>query len=517
MNPEDEKSFKPTDSGTTSSSSNSEPDKPLMGSSQFYPSVSPFSSPLMEVFEFRANTISPTDDDDMAAEVPQPLANLHENPIPPFLSKTYDLVNDRILDPIISWGSTGESFVVWDPVEFSRVVLPRNFKHNNFSSFVRQLNTYGFRKIDSDKWEFANEAFRRGKRHLLKNIQRRKPLQSQQVGSYTGPPIETGLSELESEIEILRKQRSMMMQEVVELQQQQRGSVHHMKTVNRRLQAAEQRQKQMVSFLAKLFQNPAFLARLRQNKEQGNIGSSRMKYVKHQQLEPGQSESRLEGQVVKYRPEWKDVPLSSLVPDINPASFKQSPDYNLQDMLETGEEAVGMAFPIENVPLDEVAILDELVVAQGCIQNPAQYGEGASNMRTEDPQFKGKNIMNPQQEVGPEYFIAFPEDLVAEKDFPEFSSPAIDSIVKQEDVWNMEFDPQAYMPSSSQELWGNLVPYDVPELGSSAGFSDIWGLGSLQAAGSSGIHKRPADENPTAKLEGHADQLKDDSLKNIDQ
>lgn len=77
-----------------------------------------------------------------AADVPQPLECLHGNPIPPFLSKTFDLVDDTSLDPIISWGSTGESFVVWDPLEFSRLILPRNFKHNNFSSFVRQLNTY---------------------------------------------------------------------------------------------------------------------------------------------------------------------------------------------------------------------------------------------------------------------------------------------------------------------------------------------------------------------------------------
>lgn len=74
--------------------------------------------------------------------VPQPMECLHGIQIPPFLSKTFDLVEDPLLDTIISWGRNGESFVVWDPVEFSRLVLPRNFKHSNFSSFVRQLNTY---------------------------------------------------------------------------------------------------------------------------------------------------------------------------------------------------------------------------------------------------------------------------------------------------------------------------------------------------------------------------------------
>lgn len=73
---------------------------------------------------------------------PRPLDCLQGVQIPPFLSKTFDLVDDSALDPIISWGSAGKTFVVWDPVEFARIILPRNFKHNNFSSFVRQLNTY---------------------------------------------------------------------------------------------------------------------------------------------------------------------------------------------------------------------------------------------------------------------------------------------------------------------------------------------------------------------------------------
>ncbi|XP_068641503.1 heat shock factor protein HSF24 [Aristolochia californica] len=92
----------------------------------------------------------------------------------PFLTKTYLLVEDPSMDEIISWSAKGSTFVVWKPTEFARDLLPNFFKHNNFSSFVRQLNTYGFRKVVPDRWEFANEYFRRGEKNLLIEIHRRK-------------------------------------------------------------------------------------------------------------------------------------------------------------------------------------------------------------------------------------------------------------------------------------------------------------------------------------------------------
>ncbi|CAH8354077.1 unnamed protein product [Eruca vesicaria subsp. sativa] len=249
---------------------------------------------------------------------PQPVAVLTANaPPPPFLSKTYDMVDDPATDSIVSWSANNNSFIVWDPPQFAKDLLPKNFKHNNFSSFVRQLNTYGFRKVDPDKWEFANEGFLRGQKHLLKTITRRKPAQAHgnqqsqhSIGqnSTVSSCVEVGKFGLKEEVERLKRDKNVLMQELVRLRQQQQSTDNQLQTMVQRLQGMENRQQQLMSFLAKAVQSPHFLSQFLQQQNQQNESSRRIsdtskkRRFKRDGIVSNKDAASRDGQIVKYQP-----------------------------------------------------------------------------------------------------------------------------------------------------------------------------------------------------------------------
>lgn len=106
--------------------------------------------------------------------------------VPIFLRKTYHMI-DSCDASIAAWDDDGTTFTVKDPLRFEQKIIPQFFKHSKFSSFVRQLNFYSFRKIkysdsiridvETEKktanyWRFRHEHFRQGRPDLLTEIKR---------------------------------------------------------------------------------------------------------------------------------------------------------------------------------------------------------------------------------------------------------------------------------------------------------------------------------------------------------
>ncbi|KAG5250556.1 heat stress transcription factor [Salix suchowensis] len=173
---------------------------------------------------------------------------LHDTGPPPFLTKTFDMVDDPMTNHIVSWSRGGFSFVVWDPDSFSINILPRFFKHNNFSSFVRQLNTYGSKA--------ASKEYKEKKGSFSASFST--------AGS--DARFEVSCFGLDGEIDLLKRDRQVLVMELVKLRQQQQNARSYLQAMEQRLQGTEQRQQQMMQFLARAMQNPAFLQQLVQQK-----------------------------------------------------------------------------------------------------------------------------------------------------------------------------------------------------------------------------------------------------------
>ncbi|RKP36233.1 hypothetical protein BJ085DRAFT_5787, partial [Dimargaris cristalligena] len=136
-----------------------------------------------------------------------------------FVHKLHEMVNDEHYQHLITWNASGSSFVVCDTNRLSQEVLPKHFKHGNFQSFVRQLNMYGFHKINKSPrgqrpaaenqiWEFSHPRFIRGHPELLDEI-KRKAIDTDSTRRETG--------DLYASVALVQNQQSTMTQQIKQL------------------------------------------------------------------------------------------------------------------------------------------------------------------------------------------------------------------------------------------------------------------------------------------------------------
>ncbi|KAI6661475.1 Heat shock factor protein 1-like isoform X2 [Oopsacas minuta] len=175
---------------------------------------------------------------------------------PAFLFKLWKVLEAEEYAQFISWSKNGNSFIIYDQNQFSQVVLPNFFKHSHFTSFVRQLNMYGFRKLTNmtytsntpgqESMEFHHPHFIKGHPSMLEYVKRKSP-SSLRIGNRT---IKTAdLEKLITDFEHIKFEHEKVLREMNDLKTENNGLRSEVAQLKNKYSRHEQVLTRMMNFI----------------------------------------------------------------------------------------------------------------------------------------------------------------------------------------------------------------------------------------------------------------------------
>ncbi|CAD8079106.1 unnamed protein product [Paramecium primaurelia] len=143
-----------------------------------------------------------------------------------FIGTLRNILENEEYQGIIQLLKEKNGFKILDQEQFKSVILVKHFTHNNYSSFRRQLNLYGFQSRKSNKNEilYTNESF---------NFETDKKLKKQRKSEICSENIE------------LEQKRQL--NQLLQLQQNQKQMIEQIKTIITTQEETKQKMKCQLS------------------------------------------------------------------------------------------------------------------------------------------------------------------------------------------------------------------------------------------------------------------------------
>ncbi|XP_054852011.1 heat shock factor protein 3-like isoform X2 [Eublepharis macularius] len=206
-------------------------------------------------------------------------------PVPGFLAKLWALVEDPGSDAVICWSRNGQTFSILDEQRFAKELLPKYFKHNNLSSFIRQLNIYGFRKVIALEngmmtsvknlaIEFQHPFFKQEKFSLLANIKRKVSA----VRPEDLKVCQEDLHKVLSEVQEMREQQSNMDLKLASMKRENQALWKEVASLRQKHSQQQQLLSKILEFILNLMRRNCIVGLKRKRSLSDGSGASPSKY-----------------------------------------------------------------------------------------------------------------------------------------------------------------------------------------------------------------------------------------------